>query len=174
VQLLKAAGWADALCLEVVALHHDAGLESEPLAGQAPARQLARLLRRVDIFSAKISLRAARAPLSPVQAAREACLGSDGAPDEIGSALLRAVGLYPPGSFVEMVGGEIGIVVARGRRANLPHVAALISSSGSLIAEPPLRDTLDRRYAVKSAVPPASVKVRPPHERLLSMRQLAM
>lgn len=170
VQLLQAAGWADALCLDVVRLHHGADLEVDPLASQSPARQLARLLRRVDIFAAKISLRAARPPLSPVQAAREACLGCSGTPDEIGAALLRAVGLYPPGSFVEMAGGEIGIVVARGRRANLPYVAALISSSGSVIAEPMLRDTLDRRYAVKSAVPPSTVKVRPPHERLLAMR----
>jgi hypothetical protein len=49
-------------------------------------------------------------------------------------------------------------------------VAALLSSSGTLIAEPLLRDTLDKRFAVKAAVPPASIKLRPPHERLLALR----
>ena len=43
-----------------------------------------------------------------MQAAREACLGPTGVPDEIGGALLKAVGLYPPGSFVELACGEIG------------------------------------------------------------------
>jgi hypothetical protein len=124
----------------------------------------------VDIFAAQISLRASRPPVSPVTAAREACLAASGVPDEIGGALLRAVGLYPPGSFVELASGEIGIVVARGRRANLPQVAALLSHSGSLIAEPLLRDTMDRRYAAKSAVAPSRVRVIPPHERLLALR----
>ena len=108
--------------------------------------------------------------MSPVQAAREACLGVGGLPDEIGGALLKAVGLYPPGSFVELVSGEIGIVVARGRRANLPFVAALVSPSGTPLGEPALRDTIDRRHAVRAAVPPNQVKVRPQHERLLALR----
>jgi HD-GYP domain-containing protein (c-di-GMP phosphodiesterase class II) len=170
VQMLQACGMNDALCMDTVRLHHDAGPAEQPLVQLEPAQQLARLLRRVDIFSAQISLRRARAPISPVQAAREACLSASGAPDEIGGALLRAVGMYPPGSFVELACGEVGIVVARGRRANVPYVAALLSSSGTLIAEPLLRDTLDKRFAVKAAVPPASIKLRPPHERLLALR----
>ncbi len=169
-QMLADAGLSDALCLEVVRLHHDAAEVGAPLATLPPELRLAQLLRRVDIFTAQISLRASRAPISPVQAAREACLGADGTTDEIGGALLRAVGLYPPGSYVQLDNGEIGLVVARGRRANTPFVAALLSPSGSLIAEPALRDSLDRRYAIKSAVPASTVKLRPPHERLLAMR----
>jgi len=169
-QWLAEGGLGDPLCCAVVALHHDATLADAPLAELPPERQLARLLRRVDIFAAKISRRATRVPMSPVQAAREACLGATGVPDEIGGALLKAVGLYPPGSFVELVSGEIGIVVARGRRANLPYVASLVSASGTPLGEPALRDTIDRRYTVRSAVPPGQVKVRPPHERLLAMR----
>lgn len=169
-RLLRRAGLGDELACQVVVLHHDATQEEVPLAELPPERQLARLLRRVDIFGAKISRRATRSPMSPVQAAREACLGPAGVPDEIGGALLKAVGLYPPGSFVELACGELGIVVARGRRANLPYVAALVSAAGNVLGEPALRDTIDRRFQVKSAVPPHQVKVRPPHERLLAMR----
>ena len=168
--LLRDSEFADTLCVEVVRLHHDGGRAELPLAELNPAQQLARLLRRVDVFAAQISLRASRPPVSPVTAAREACLAAAGLPDEIGGALLRAVGLFPPGSFVELASGEIGIVVARGRRANLPQVAALLSHSGNLIAEPLLRDTMDRRYAAKSAVAPDRVRVIPPHERLLALR----
>jgi len=169
-RMLSAAGLGDALCCAIVALHHDASQPDTPLSLLAPEHQLARLLRRVDFFAAKISRRAARAPMSPVQAAREACLGANGLPDDIGSAVLKAVGLYPPGSFVELKNGEVGIVLARGRRANLPLVASLVSASGTPLGEPALRDTIDRRYAVRGTVPPGQVKVRPPHERLLSMR----
>jgi HD-GYP domain-containing protein (c-di-GMP phosphodiesterase class II) len=169
-RLLQEAGLGDALCVTVVGLHHDASHAELKLGELSPERQLARMLRRVDIFAAKISRRATRAPMSPVQAAREACLGAGGVPDEIGGALLKAVGLYPPGSFVELISGELGIVVARGRRANLPFVATLVGANGNPLGEPALRDTVDRRYAVKGAVAPALVKVRPPHERLLAMR----
>ena len=168
--MLREAGLDDALCCATVALHHDKGQSEVPLAKLPPERQLARLLRRVDIFVAKISRRATRAPMSPMQGAREACIGVDGVPDEIGGALLKAVGLYPPGSFVELVSGEIGIVVARGRRANLPFVAALVSASGNPLGEPALRDTIERRHAVRAAVPAHQVKVRPQHERLLALR----
>jgi hypothetical protein len=169
-ELLLEAGMKDRLCCEVVRLHHDSTPLQAPLNELAPERRLAWLLRRVDIFCAKMSRRRTRIPMSPVQAAREACLGVDGVPDEIGAALLKAVGLYPPGSFVELLNGELGIVIARGRRANLPYVASLVSASGTPLGEPALRDTLDRRYTVKAAVPISSVKVRPPHERLLAMR----
>lgn len=166
--LLEAGGFSDRLCLDVVRRHHDAQGDGEPLAEQPPERQLARLLRRVDIFTAKISRRATRSPMSPVRAAREACLGANGMPDEIGGAMLKAVGLYPPGCFVALASGELAIVVARGERANVPRVAALVSPRGSPLGEPLLRDTAQERYAVLSAVTPSSVKVRPPHDRLLA------
>jgi hypothetical protein len=167
---LREASLGDELACQIVALHHDNADQDTPWGALTPERKLARLLRRVDIFAAKISRRATRAPMSPVQAAREACLGAGGVPDEVGGALLKAVGLYPPGSFVELVCGELGIVVARGRRANLPYVASLVSAAGNPLGEPTLRDTIDRRYAVRAAVPPAQVRVRPPHDRLMALR----
>ena len=175
-RLLEDAGVGDALACAVVALHHDASQVDAPLAELSADRQLARLLRSVDIFAAKISRRAVRAPLSPVQAAREACLGAAGMPDEIGGALLKAVGLFPPGSFVELASGEIGIVVARGQRANLPLVASLVSAGGTPLGEPTLRETCESResresrHTVRAAVAPHRVNVRPPHERLLALR----
>lgn len=169
-RLLRDVGVADALWLEIVRLHHDSRGADLALTSLTPPRQLARLLRRVDIFTAKLSRRVTRVPMSPVQAAREACLGVGGVPDEIGGALLKAVGLYPPGSFVELASGEQGIVVARGRRANLPVVASLVGASGNVLLDPPVRDTTEGRYAVKLALPTDFIKVRPPHERLIALR----
>jgi hypothetical protein len=167
-QWLQAVGAAPEVC-EAVARHHERISVAEPLADQPKAQQMAQLLRRVDIFCAKLSARKGRAPLSPMQAAREACLGADGTPDEIGAAMLKAVGLYPPGCFVRLDCGELGVVVSRGRRANLPLVASLVNAEGVPLGEPALRDTVHQRYAVRAAIPPSQVKVRPPHARLLQM-----
>ena len=108
--------------------------------------------------------------MPPVQAAREACLGAGGVPDEVGGAWLKAVGLNSPGIFVELASGEIGIVVARGRRVDLPFVASLVSASGNPLGEPTLRDTINSRYTVRAAVAPHRMKVRPPHEWLFALR----
>lgn len=169
-QLLQEAGVADPIWIEVVRAHHDDSNKQRPLAELDEAQRAARVLRRVDVFAAKLSKRQSRAPMSPVQAAREACLGASGTPDEIGAALLKSVGLYPPGSFVQLANGEMAIVIARGPRANLPVVASLVSASGSPMGVPTVRDTLDKRYAVKCALNASAVKVRPPHEQLLALR----
>ncbi|MBN8492629.1 MAG: hypothetical protein J0M00_14520, partial [Burkholderiales bacterium] len=65
-QLLRDSGLDDALWIETVRLHHDSSDGQAPLAELPPERQLARLLRRADIFTAKISRRRTRAPMSPV------------------------------------------------------------------------------------------------------------
>ena len=168
--MLDAGGLGDPLCLDIVRRHHQPADTTVPLAQQEPEHQLGELLRRVDIYTAKISRRAWREPMSPVQAAREACLVADGRPDEIGGALLKAVGLYPPGCFVELAGGEVAAVLARGRTANQPSVATLVAASGLPLGEPALRDTSDRRYAVKGLIAANAVRVRPSHQKLLAMR----
>ena len=168
--MLREAGVADPVWIEIVRLHHDDSLKGSALADLTLPQRAARLLRRVDIFTAKLSRRAIRGPMSPVQAAREACLGPNGTPDEIGAALLKTVGLYPPGSFVELVNGEICIVVARGPRANLPVVVVLIGADGAHRSNAAQRDTNDRRFAVKGALSPTTVRMTPPHEAVLARR----
>lgn len=168
-RLLAAAGVTDAVWLSTVMLHHDAQNATTALAQLTPAQQAAQLLRRVDIFCAKLSRRGRRAPLSGLRALREACLDADGHADEIGSALLKAVGMYPPGSFVQLAGGEHALVLARGSRANAPRVAAFTDAQGQPVIRPRLRDTALPGYAVKSALDAAKVREQPNHEKLLAL-----
>jgi HD-GYP domain-containing protein (c-di-GMP phosphodiesterase class II) len=168
--MLADAGVTNRALIEIVRLHHDDGLKHTPLATLDPVQRAARLLRRVDIFTAKLSRRQERRPMTPMQAAREACLGAEGVPDEIGAALLKAVGIYPPGSYVALHSGEIGIVISRGQRANWPIVATLIGADGTPLGSPLIHDTSDRRYGIKSSISATTVKVVPPHEQLMSRR----
>ena len=169
VAMLEQAGVTDPMWLEAVRHHHTREEPGEQLMTLPQGVQMSRLLRRVDIFTAKMSRRRVRAPMSPVQAAKEACIGPDGRPDLFGQALLKAIGIYPPGSFVELASGELGVVVSRGKRANLPLVASLVASSGAPLGEPTLRDTTLPRFAVRSAVSRARIKVRPAHARLIAL-----
>lgn len=170
VALLRSAGVQDPVWLTIVQHHHDdfgAGVLPD---SAEPGLRAAQVLARVDVFTAKISRRAPRAPMSPLMAARQGCLGPDGRPDELGSALLRAMGLYPPGSFVELANGEAGIVISRGRMANQPVVAALMSASGAPLSPPMVRNAWEGRFAVKRVMGPDELRVRPPHEQLMSLR----
>ena len=169
-RVLAAAGVVDATQIQIVRLHHDDVHAAKPLAQLDSAPAAARLLRRVDIFTAKLSRRAGRFPTSPMRAAREACLGAGGVPDEIGAALLKVMGLYPPGSCVELHCGEIGIVIGRGRQANMPIVAALAGVGGAPLAEPAIRDTGDPEHGVKRAVGSDAIGIEPPHDALMAPR----
>ncbi|ACB33274.1 putative metal dependent phosphohydrolase [Leptothrix cholodnii SP-6] len=166
---LAAIGVRDPRWLKVVRLHHDRSLLETPLARLDSSSRLARLLGVVDRFTAKVSRRASRSPMSPLAAARDACVGPDGRPDELGSALLKTLGMYPPGSYVQLATGEIGVVLARGGKANEPMVAALVGTSGLPLADPVLRDTSRTGRAVTGAVAVADVRVRIHHEKLLEL-----
>lgn len=167
--MLREAGVADPVWIEIVRQHDDS-LKGHALDELTAPQSAAWLLRRADIFTAELSCRATRGPMSPVQAARQACLRPNGTPDEIGAALLNAVGLYPPGSFVEWVNGEICIGVACGPCANLPVVAVLIGADGVHRGNAMQRDSNDRRFAIKGAVSAAKLRVTPPYEVLLARR----
>lgn len=167
-EAIRAAGVTDAVWLEAVAHHHDA--TPGPLAALGPALRIARLIRRADIFAARMSPRRGRHALSATAAAKAAYLDEDGRPDEAGSAIIKATGLYPPGSLVRLANGEIGVVLRRGRRANAPVVASIVNPAGAVLASPALRSTHLPAQAVTAGVAPHEVKVRLNLQRLLQMR----
>lgn len=147
VERLRELGVDDALWLDAVGLHHTP--PTEPLSALPPAARLAALLRRVDVFLAKMSPRAGRPGLPATQAARDACLGPDGRPDTVGAAILRALGLYPPGSLVVLHNGETAVVVQRGARLDRPVVASIVDADRVPLAVPILRRTAETAHAVK-------------------------
>jgi HD-GYP domain-containing protein (c-di-GMP phosphodiesterase class II) len=167
--LLKACGVEDAIWTGAVRWHHSWQQDQISLEELPPQIKLARLLMRVDIFTARLSRRKNRGPMSPLQAAKRACIGPGGKLDEIGSALLKALGLYPPGTFVVLANQEVGIVVSRGLRADLPRVASLRGADGRPLPAPALRDTSANTYRVIRSVPATEVNLVPNHEIMMSM-----
>lgn len=165
--LLLRLGVQDPDWLLAVRLHHDAGPGA--LAGRASGERLARLLHRVDMFAARLSPRVARKPQAGAQAARAIFLDELKQQDEAGAALIKAVGLYPPGTFVRLANGEEGIVIRRGTSATEPLVAALMGKSGSPLTEPVPRDTRLASQAITHSLAPHELRLRLSIEKLLRL-----
>ncbi|MFY7864086.1 HD-GYP domain-containing protein [Roseateles sp.] len=166
-KLLAELGAKSELWLKTVCLHHDAG--PGPLAERAPAEQLARLLRRIDIFASRVSPRASRRAQPGAMAARAVFLDELKQPDEAGAAIVKTIGLYPLGSLVRLANGEVGIVFKRGHSATEPMVASLLGKSGNPLSEPVPRDTRLAAQAIAASLAPHELKLRVSMEKLLKM-----
>ena len=164
---LAEIGVDDATWLHAVRHHHTA--PSGPMAGRPVEETIARLIRRADRYAARLSPRKSRPASSATAAAQVALLDEGGHGDEAGQALIRTLGLYPPGVWVKLQCGEIAMVLRRTPVAKAPIVVSLVSRTGLPLAVPALRNTKLPDFAVTGAVPPSQVKVRPNLDALEKM-----
>jgi HD-GYP domain-containing protein (c-di-GMP phosphodiesterase class II) len=167
VALLKAAGVSDITWLDAVQLHHD--VPPGPMAERSPAQRMARLIQRADIYSARLSPRASRLPMSPAAAMQASYFDEHKKVDEAGAALIKAIGIYSPGSFVKLHTQEVAAVVHRGLNTTTPKVAVLINREGLPTVEPVVRDTANRDYRIVASVPHRDVKLQINLERMLTL-----
>ena len=165
--LLAEIGVDDPMWLYAVRHHHSAA--SGPIAGRSPEETIARLIRRADRYAARLSPRKSRPASSATAAAQVALLDEGGHTDEAGQALIRTLGVYPPGVWVKLQCGEIAMVLRRTPIAKAPIVASLVSRSAMPLSVPALRNTRLPDFAVTGAVPPSQVKVRPNLDALEKM-----
>ena len=165
--LLAEMGVDDPMWLHAVRHHHTA--PSGPMAGRSAEETIARLIRRADRSAARLTPRKTRPASSATAAAQVALLDEGGHTDEAGQALIRTLGLYPPGMWVKLQCGEIAMVLRRTTIAKCPIVVSMVSRTGMPLAVPALRNTKLPDFAVTGAVPPAQVKVRPNLDALEKM-----
>lgn len=166
-EILTSCGVTDATWLQAVREHHTqlpGALADKPL-----SQRLARLVQRADMFAARLAPRAARVPVSPAAAMQACYFDENRQVDEAGAALIKAVGIYPPGTFVRLATDEVAIVVKRGLNTSTPRVAVLINRSGIPTVEPTLRDTSLREHRIVASVAHRGVKVTVNLERLLPL-----
>lgn len=153
VSMLQTLGVGDALWLHLVGEHHASSGDAGELASALP------LLRLADMYVARMTPRAYRSAMLPPLAARGIYLNDKGVPTPLGSVFIRALGVYPPGSFVRLANDEVAVVVKRGRRANTPLVMSIVGRQGMPLGEPAPRDTIERGFEVKGSVPSEEVRV---------------
>ena len=167
VELLIAMGITDTIWLDAVRGHHNQ--TPGPLNTKTPAQRLARVIQRADSFAARLAPRASRNPIAPAAAMKACYFDENSQIDDVGGALIKAIGIYPPGSYVRLTTEEIAIVVQRGLNTTMPKVAIVINRSGMPTVDPIVRDTSLTEYRIVASVPHRDVKVQINLERLLTL-----
>jgi HD-GYP domain-containing protein (c-di-GMP phosphodiesterase class II) len=145
-QMLRDSGIGDAEWLSTVEDHHEHPGGGGYPRGATEVGEMAHLLRAADVFMAKISPRALRAPLLPQVAARQLFQEEKGGP--VAAALIKGLGVYPPGDFVRLKNGEAAIVVQRTAASNAPIVAVLADPGGRPVHGAPRRETAQPDFAI--------------------------
>ena len=167
VALLQKMGITDPLWLEAV-LHHHTNVPG-PLAARTGGQRMARLIQRADVFAACLAPRASRPAKSPASAMQASYFDENRQIDEAGAALIKAVGIYSPGTYVRLATDEIAVVIKRGANTTTPRVAVVVNRSGMPTGELIMRDTSKREFRIVIGVPQREVKVKINLERLLAL-----
>ena len=166
-EMLALSGVTDVDWLDAVHQHHERPDGSGYPTGRRDSGDLAALVQRADIYTAKLSPRANRDAIAADKAGRMMFMQEPGHP--MVSALVKEFGVYPPGCFVKLMSGETGLVVKRGATVMAPIVAVITSPFGTPLAQPLRRDTSQRDYAVHSVLGSQSGSLRVAPETLAAV-----
>jgi HD-GYP domain-containing protein (c-di-GMP phosphodiesterase class II) len=165
--MLEISGVTDGDWLDAVSQHHENHDGSGYPTGMREPGDIAALVRRADIYTAKLSPRSTREAITADKAGRMMFMQDPGHP--MTAALVKEFGVYPPGCFVRLMSGETGLVVRRGPTVMSPIVAVLTSPYGSSLPLPVRRDTSDRAYAIHSVLGPHQTGLRVSPEALMAV-----
>ena len=171
VALLKRLGITAPLWLEAVLHHHTKS--PGPLAARSEGQRMARLIQRADMFAACLAPRASRPAKSPASAMQASYFDENRQIDEAGAALIKAAGIYSPGTYVRLATDEIAVVIKRGANTTTPRVAVVVNRSGMPTGELIVRDTSKPEFRIVIGVAQRDVKVKINPERLLALTKLS-
>jgi hypothetical protein len=167
--MLGALGVRDDTWLDIVAHHHDGDNAVKAVPGNQEAPSHAAILKAVDRYAAMISPRHSRAGRSALESIKSILGMGTTAYDPIGQSLVRAVGLYPPGTYVALDTAELAVVVRRSPRPNQPFVVLVSKPDGELLPTPRLHDPAAAGTQIRAAVAAAQVHLRINHSHILRL-----
>jgi hypothetical protein len=148
VTLLRASGIVDEDWLAIVADHHEHQGGGGYPGDKADVHPSAHVLRSIDVYMAKISPRAKRPGLLPQLAVRQLFQQNPG--DPLSMAVIKTLGVHPPGSLVKLHSGEIAVAIRRPAAGTHPLVATLSDRNGRPTGETHRRNTAEPDYVVEA------------------------
>lgn len=155
-QRLRQLGVTDPQWLAVVAQHHEtidghgypAGLHGNEI------NRAAQVLSMADRYGAMATGRAYRPAALPNAVLRQLFMDKDKNIDAgLAGLLVKAVGIYPPGSLVALANGDTAVVVKRTRNAQHPVVRCVKTNMNLILEQPRKRLTSEPAYAITRLLP---------------------
>ena len=169
VAMLRARGVTDETWLALLQQHHetiDGKGYPQHLQGGAIAR-FAQLLSLADRYGAMATGRAYRGPALPNLVLKQIFMDKDKSVDaSLAALLVKTVGIYPPGSVVELANGDVAIVVKRTRNANQPVLRCVKTWRKEILEQPRKRMTTEPGHAIARLIPASELGFTLDHERL--------
>ncbi|MDH5436608.1 MAG: HD domain-containing protein [Gammaproteobacteria bacterium] len=156
-EMLQAVGVTDKIWLNAVLQHHEMidgsgypdGISNDEVSVGA------KIISVADKYSALLSPRAYREPLTAQEALRQFFVEKGKQYDEKLSMLfIKELGIFPPGVFVKLINGETAIVIKRGENTLFPIVCSYIDAEGTGYGTPMKRDTSIKEFSVNAVVDP--------------------
>lgn len=157
MEILSRAGVADNVWLSAIRQHH------ERLDGSGYPLKLrenevclgARMLAIADTYSAMTKPRSYRGKAyHPQNALRDIYLKKDSHMDgELIQALIKEIGMMPPGTIVKLKNGEIAVVKNRAVKTSETTVFSVYDTKGMPLFSPIRRDTLSSDFEITGMVP---------------------
>jgi hypothetical protein len=95
---------------------------------------------------AKLSGRASRAPMVPQAAVRQ--LFQQNSYDTLALAVIKTLGVHPPGSLVKLRSGEVAVTIRRAPSGPNPLVATLSDRRGEPLSQTHRRNTAEAEFGV--------------------------
>jgi hypothetical protein len=167
--MLSKLGVQEALWLDIVTKHHDDRSGAMLNLRMSPAERLAHILRTVDRYAAMISPRISRAGRSASESARATMEHSKVKNEVVAQAMVRAVGLCPPGTFVRLDSGDLGVVVRRSSTLNQPYVAIVGRTNGDILTMPRLHCTAKGAPHIRTALAATAAPAQLNHFHILQL-----
>ena len=167
--MLSNMGITNELWLETIQLHHQEDAQQAELLAMTPPHRLAVILHVVDRYAAMISPRQSREGRSASESAQNIIHSNAEHDDPVGQALVRVVGLCPPGTFVQLDDDKVAVVMRRSSQPNLPDVAIVLNAHGQQVRPPALHHTAQCGPGIKGALPASAMQERINHHVILQL-----
>jgi len=156
VEQLRELGVRDPAWLDAVHHHHeriDGTGYPDQLLGEA-VKPPARVLAVADTYSAMVRDRPYRKAMVSRAAMRELMVTEGARIDQrITQAMIKEIGIFPPGVLVKLASGEIAVVKERLGNPAAPLVCAFVKPDGMPMLSLLPRDTARPEYTIEGIVP---------------------
>ena len=153
---LRQLGVVDPVWLDAVRHHHerlDGSGYPDGLVGDA-IKIPTRVLAVADNYAAMVRDRPYRKAMLTRSAMRELMTDDGGKNDRrLIEAMIKEVGVFPPGALVKLASGEVAVVKSKGSNSAQPEIYALIKLDGMPMLTPARRDASRPEHAIQGVLP---------------------